>query len=162
MASEIWGILVLIGLAVLLYGLCDGLEVALYAAQRHRLLQWQEEGRRSAAMALLIRETPAPFVMTLHVCMTCSGIIAAVCAGVLTVSQGLPWLEAHWPWLSSTWWPGVLALALVITCLTYVMLVFGQLVPRAIAQQHPERVVCWFARPLMALTRPCSVVRTLL
>src|SRR5574341_792777 len=132
MASEIWGMLALIGLAVLVYGICDGLEVALYAAQKHRLLQWQEEGRRRAAIALLIRETPAPFVMTLHIGMTCSGVIAAVCAGVLTVSQGLPWLEARWPWLSSTWWPGVLALVLVVTGLTCVRLVFGQLVPRAI------------------------------
>jgi len=162
MAAEIWGMLALIGLAVLLYGICDGLEVALRAAQKSRLLQWQEEGQRSAAMALLIRETPAQFVMTLHIGMTCTGMAAAVCAGVLTVGQGLPWLEARWPWLSSTWWLGVLALALVITCLTYVMLVFGQLVPRAIAQQHPEYMVCWLARPLIALTRLGRVVRTVL
>ena len=42
------------------------------------------------------------------------------------------------------------------------MLVFGQLVPRAMAQQHPEHMVCWLARPLIALTRLCRVVRTVL
>ena len=160
MASEIWGMLVLIGLTVLFYGICDGMEVALHAAQKGRLLQWQEEGRRSAAAALLIREAPEQCVMTLHIGMTCAGMAAAVCAGALTVGQGLPWLMARWPWLSAMWWLDGLALGLVIACLTCVMLVFGQLVPRAMAQQYPERVVCWFARPLLALTRLCRVVRT--
>src|SRR5262245_2398784 len=100
MASEIWGMLALIGLAVLLYGLCDGMQVALHAAHKSRLLQWQEEGWRSAAAALLIREAPEQFVMTLHIGMTCTGAAAAVCAGVLTVDQGLPWLVVRWPWLS--------------------------------------------------------------
>ena len=162
MAAEIWGMLALIGLAVLWYGICDGAEVALYAAQKSRLLQWQEEGRHSAAVALLIRDAPGQFVMTLHIGMTCAGMVAAVCVGALTVGQGLPWLVARWPWHSSAWWLDVLSLALVTACLTYVMLVFGQLVPRAIAQQYPEHVVCWLARPLMALTRLCRVVRTVL
>src|SRR5215470_18597432 len=157
MASEVWGMLALIGLAVLLYGICDGMEAALRAANKSRLLQWQEEGRRSAAAALLIREAPAQFVMTLHIGMTCAGMAAAVCAGAFTVGQVLPWLMARWLWLSSTWWPGALVLALLIACLTCVMLVFGQLVPRAIAQQYPEHMVCWFARPLIAQTHLCRV-----
>lgn len=162
MAAEIWGILALIGFTVLLYGICDGMEVALRVTQKSRLLQWQEEGRRSATAALLIREAPEQFVMTLHIGMTCTGMTAAVCAGALTVGQGLPWLTIHWPWLSATWWLDVLALALVLTCLTCVMLVFGQLVPRAIAQQYPEGMVCALAGPLIALTRLCRVVRTVL
>src|SRR5262249_32574832 len=116
----------------------------------------------SAAAALLIREAPGQFVMTLHIGMTCTGMAAAVCAGALTVGQGLPWLAAHWPWLSTTWGLGVLALVLTIACPTLVMLVFGQLLPRALAQQHPEHVVCWLAQPLLALTRLCRVVRTVL
>src|SRR5262249_46624810 len=101
-------------------------------------------------------------VMTLYIGMTCAAMVAAVCAGALAVSQGLPWLEAGWPWLRSAWWLDVLSLVLVIACLTYVMLVFGQLVPRAIAQQYPEHVLCWLARPLMAMTHLCRVVRTVL
>src|SRR5262249_58547723 len=113
MASEIWVTLALIGLAVLLYGVCDGMEVALRAAHKSRLLQWQEEGRRSAAAALLIREAPGQFVMTLHIGMTCTGMAAAVCAGALTVGQALPWLVAHLPWLRAAGWLGGLGLVLV-------------------------------------------------
>src|SRR5499427_8683182 len=49
---------------------------------------------------------------------------------------------------------------MAIALLTYVMLIFGQLVPRAIAQQYPERVACMFAPSCVALTRLCRVVRT--
>jgi putative hemolysin len=162
MASEIWGELALIGLAGLSYGLCDGIEVALRTAQRGRLLQWQEEGRRGAAAALLMRDTPEQFVMTLDIGMTCAAMVAAVCAGALAMGRAIPWLVARWPWLSLTWWLGPLSLALVIAGLTGVMLVFGQLVPRAMAQQYPEHVVCWVARPLVALTHLCRGVRTVL
>ena len=160
MASDVWGELGLIVFSVLLYGVFDCLEVALRVAQKGRLLQWQEERRYGATAALLIRDTPGQFVMTLHIGLTCTGVAAAIGVGALTVGQGLPWLLARWPWLGVTWWMGALALALVIVLLTYVMLVFGQLVPRAIAQQYPEHVVCGLAPLLVTLTRLCRVLRT--
>src|SRR5437879_10900365 len=98
MAAEIWGMLALIGLAVLLYGICDGLEVALRAAQKSRLLQWQEEGQRSAAMALLIRETQAQFVMTLNIGMTCRGMDGVDCVVVVTDGTGVSWETGRRPW----------------------------------------------------------------
>ncbi len=158
MESDIWGEVILIVLSGLLYGMFDSMEVAMRAAQKSRLLQWKEEGRYGAGAALLMRETPEPFVMTLQIILTCTGMAAAIGMGALTVGQVSPWLLAHWPWLGLTWWIGTLALAIAL--LTYVMLVFGQLVPRAIAQQHPERVACVLAPSLVALTRLCRVVRT--
>src|SRR5712691_2121761 len=158
MESDIWGEVILIVLSGLLYGMFDSMEVAMRAAQKSRLLQWKEEGRYGAGAALLMRETPEPFVMTLQIILTCTGMAAAIGMGALTVGQVSPWLLAHWPWLGLTWWIGTLALAIAL--LTYVMLVFGQLVPRAIAQQHPERVACVLAPSLVALTRLCRVIRT--
>ena len=160
MESDIWGEVILVVLSGLLYGMFESMEVAIRAAQKSRLLQWKEERRYGAAAALLTRETPEPFVMTLQIGLTCTGMATAIGVGALTVGQGLPWLLARWPWLGLTWWPGALALALAIALLAYVMMVFGQLVPRAIAQQHPERVACALAPSLVALTRLCRVLRT--
>ena len=142
MESDIWGEVILIVLSGLLYGMFESMEVAIRAAQKSRLLQWKEENRYGAGAALLMRETLEPFVMTLQIGLTCTGMAAAIGVGALTVGQVLPWLLARWPWLGLTWWVGALSLALAIALLTYVMLVFGQLVPRAIAQQYPERVAC--------------------
>ena len=114
MESDIWGEVVLIVLSVLLYGVLDSMEVAIRAAQKSRLLQWKEENRYGADAALLMRETLEPFVMTLQIGLTCTGMAAAIGVGALTVGQVLPWLLAHWPWLGLTWWIGALALALAI------------------------------------------------
>jgi putative hemolysin len=162
MESDIWGEVILIVLSGLLYGTFESMEVAIRAAQKSRLLQWKEENRYGAGAALCVRETLEPFVMTLQIGLTCTGMAAAIGMGALTSGQALPWLLARWPWLGLTWWVGALALALAIALLTYGMLVFGQLVPRAIAQQYPESVACLFAPALVALTRLCRVVRTVL
>ncbi len=158
MESDIWGEVILIVLSGLLYGTFESMEVAIRAAQKSRLLQWKEENRYGAAAALLMRETLEPFVMTLQIGLTCTSMAAAIGVGALTGGHILPWLLARWLWLDLTWWIGVLVLTIAL--LTYIMLVCGQLVPRAIAQQHPERVACVFAPALVALTRLCRVVRT--
>ena len=160
MESDMWGYIVLIVSSGLLYGIFESMEVAIRVAQKSRLLQWKEENRYGASAALLMRETLEPCVMTLQIGLTCTAMAAAIGVGALTVGQALPWLLTLWPWLGLTWWVEALSLALAIVLLTYVMLVFGQLVPRAIAQQHPERVACVFAPSLMALTRLCRVLRT--
>ena len=160
MEPAIWGEVILIVLSVLLYGLLESMEVAIRAAQKSRLLQWKEEGRYGAATALLMRETPDPFVMTLQIALTWTSMAAALGAGALTAGPVLRWLLARWPWLDLTWWVGALALALAIVLMTYVMLVVGQLVPRAIARQHPERVACVLAPPVVALSRLCRGIRT--
>jgi len=160
MESDIWGEVILIVLSGLLYGTFESMEVAIRVAQKSRLLQWKEENRYGAGAALLMRETLEPFVMTLQIGLTCTAMAAAIGVGALTVGHVLPWLLALWPWLGLTWWVGALSLALAIVLLTYVMLVFGQLIPRAIAQQHPERVACIFAPSLVALIRLCRVLRT--
>ena len=160
MEPAIWGEVILIVLSVLLYGLFESMEVAIRAAQKSRLLQWKEEGRYGAATALLMRETPGPFVMTLQIALTWTSMAAALGAGALTAGPVLRWLLARWPWLDLTWWVGALALALAIVLMTYVMLVVGQLVPRAIARQHPERVACVLAPPMVALSRLCRGIRT--
>jgi len=159
MESDIWGEVILIGLSGLLYAAFESMEVAIRAAQKSRLLQWKEENRYGAGAALLIRETLEPFVMTLQIGLSCTSMAAAIGVGALTVGQVLPWLLARWPGLGLMWWVGSLVLALAIALATYVMLVFGQLIPRAIAQQYPEQVSCLFASSLLALTRLCRVLR---
>jgi putative hemolysin len=162
MESDIWGEVILIGLAGLLYAAFESMEVAIRAAQKSRLLQWREENRYGAGAALVIRETLEPFVMTLQIGLTCTGMAAAIGVGALTVGQVVPWLLARWAWVGLMWWISGLVLALAIALWTYVMLVLGQLVPRAIAQQYPEHVACLFASSLVALTRLCRMLRTAL
>lgn len=159
---ELWGTYILVGLAIPVYGICAALETALRTAQKSRLLQWQEDRVGGAALALQLREDPEQSIMTLQIGMTCCSITAAVLVGALAIGQGRAWLEALWPTSWLTIWVGRCILLVAAALLTYLTLVFGQFVPRALAQQHPERVVCWLARPLTALTELCHLLHAIL
>jgi len=59
-------------------------------------------------------------------------------------------------------WAGPASLALVILVITYVSLVLGELVPKALALRNPERVACFVARPVERVSRLAgSLVRLL-
>jgi putative hemolysin len=161
-SDSIWREIVLIGVAMLLYGVCNGVEVALLAAQKSRLQQWKETGKRGAAEAFLMRDAPEAFLSTVRIIMTGIGMFAAVLAGAVAWRDMTPWVMARWPVSGKASWAMQVSLVLVIGVLTYVALVVGQLLPRAIAWQYPESTLCWVARPLVWLTKVCRVVRALL
>jgi putative hemolysin len=161
-SDSMWGVISFIGLMLLLQGVFNGVEVALLLAQKSRLQQWKEERRRGAAEAVLLREAPERFLTTVQSAATFVGACASVLAGVMAVQRLTPWLVERWSFPAETVWVHVLSLALTIGALTYVGLLLGQLVPKAIALQHAEQVLCWVARPLIFLTRMNGVVRAVL
>jgi putative hemolysin len=161
-SDGIGGEVVLIGLAVLLHGIFNGAEVALLSAQKSRLQQWKDERRRGATEALLLFEAPERFLITIQIVMTCTDVFAAVLAGAVAILKITPWIVAWWALPEVTFWAHPLALGLVMGTLAYVGLIVGQLVPKAIALQHAEQVLCWMARPLILLTKMAGVVRGVL
>jgi putative hemolysin len=140
----------------------NGAAVALLAAQKNRLQQWKDESRRGAAEAILVRETPERFLTTIQIVMTFMDVCAAVLAGAIAILKIAPWIVERWSLPEVTFWTHALALGLAIGALTYVGLVLGQLVPKAIALQHAEQVLCWMAHPLILLTKMAGVVRGVL
>jgi putative hemolysin len=158
-SGAVGGKLIPIAIAMLLYGTFHAIEVALLAAQKNRLQQMKEAGMRGAATALLIRQSPERHLTTTRLFMTLMGIFAAVLAGWLVVRDVSPWLDARWPFAGGGSWVLAFAITLVTAALTYVALVVGQIVPRALAQQHPEHVVRATAGPLHILTQCCGAAR---
>ena len=161
MESGVWGKLIPIGLAMVLYGIFHAIEVAIPAAQKNRLEQMKESGSPGAVAALLIRQSPDRHLATARLFVTLMGIVAAVLAGWLAVGDVAPWLNGRWPMVAGSW-PLACALGVVTAGLTYITLVAGQMVPRAFAQVYPELVVRACAGPLPVLTRCSGVVRAVL
>jgi putative hemolysin len=140
----------------------NGVEVALLSAQKSRLQQWRDARKRGAAEAVQVREAPERFLTTLQITATFVGVCGAVLAGVVAVQKITPWLGKQWALPGETAWVQIVSLALAIGALTYVGLLIGQLVPKAIALHHAEQVLCWSARPLILLTKMGGVVRVVL
>ena len=162
MASDgIWAEVVLIGLAVLLHGVCQGIEVAITVVRQSHRQQAVAADDPSATMVGLILEAPERFLATLQIVRVCCGMFAAMVAGVVAVQEVSSRLFMRPEGIGETAWGVPLSFALVLGGLTYVSLIVGQWVPQVIAQQYPDAVLRWTSRPLVMLTRLCAVIRIL-
>ncbi len=130
-------------------------EMALTASRRARLQALQETGRSGVQAAIELHENPTRFLSTVQIGITSIGLLNGI-VGEAAFSRPLSaWLQAT-AGLSSTsaeW----TATAVVIVMITFLTIIFGELVPKRIGQMFPETVASLVARPmnwLSTATRP--------
>ena len=123
-----------------------GSEIALISlreGQLRRLEQQHEAGRTLARLA----RNPNRFLSTIQVGITLAGFLASATAAV---SLAQP-LVGPLGFLGAAAEP--VAIVVVTLVLTFVTLVFGELAPKRVAMQRPERWALMAARPLAAIAR---------
>jgi putative hemolysin len=107
-----------------------------------------EGGDGGAQAALTLLGNPNQFLSTVQVGITSIGVLngivgeAAYSAGVAHWLQGLGVTEKA---------AAISATALVVTAITFITIIFGELVPKRIGQLYPEPVARWVARPMLWL-----------
>lgn len=157
MAVEIIAILLLI----LANGLFAMSEMAVVSARKARLEQWAEEGNGRARAALALSQAPNRFLSTVQIGITLVGILSGAFGGA-TLAERLGAQLSRVPWIGDSG-PAV-ALVLVVLLITYLSLVFGELVPKRLALNNPERIAVGVAVPmrvLAAITAPVAHVLAL-
>ena len=144
--------LLLILLLTAVGGYFAAAEIALISARRAALQQRAEEGSSGAKTALKLLEDPTRLLSTIQICITAVGFLAAS-AGAVTLARPVgEWLASFGvSWLTSIA-PGV-AVVLVTLAITYLSLVFGELVPKRIGLQRAEKVAMSVAKPVLWLER---------
>jgi putative hemolysin len=125
-------------------------ELALISARRARLATLEARGSRGATQARLLADEPSIFLPTLQAGLTLIGIVIGVTGGP-RLAQFLRPLIALLP-LPQTWITD-LAVTLSVLLVTFLTLVFGELVPKQIALRHPEPVAVALAGPIAMLAR---------
>jgi putative hemolysin len=129
--------LLVIAVLVLLNAVFVAAEIALVTVRRTRVDQLVEEGRRGARRVRALTAQPGRFLAVIQLGITFIGFLAAAFAG--DVFRGAP---AVGPYAE------VLALLIVTALLSFVTIVFGELVPKTLALAHPERFALALARPV--------------
>jgi putative hemolysin len=120
-------------------------ELAVISSRRSRLQELVKRRHRGARMAIRLLENPTDFLSTVQAGITLIGALAAAFSGATLAEQLGAWLD-RWPLIAPYGQPA--ALAIVVLCLTYVSLVIGELVPKRIALNDPEKIASALA-PLM-------------
>ena len=140
----------LIALLTLLNGVFAMSEMGLASSRKARLTTLAEAGDHGAAAALRLMEQPTRFLSTVQVGITSIGILNGI-VGEAAFSDSLArWLHALGLGMRPS---GYVATAIVVTLITFITIIFGELVPKRIGQLYPETVSRWLAQPMSWLAR---------
>jgi putative hemolysin len=131
-------------------GLFATAEMAFVASRKSRLKRMAEQGTAGAQVALELAENPTRFLSTVQVGITLIGILAGAYSGarlagpVATELSRLEWLAPY---------AGALSLAVVVSVITILSLVLGELVPKRLALSNPEGFYLRLAGSMQRLSR---------
>ncbi|MDB5743348.1 MAG: hypothetical protein JWR68_1663 [Polaromonas sp.] len=136
----------LIVFLTLLNGVFSMSEMALAASRKARLNAMADAGDKGSRAALKLLDDPTQFLSSVQVGITSIGMLNGI-IGEAAFSGGVStWLQAYG---ISERAADISATAVVVTVITYITIVFGELVPKRIGQLFPETVARLISRPMM-------------
>ena len=142
--------ILLIALLTVLNGVFAMSEMALASSRKARLAAMAEAGDKGAAAALRLMDQPTRFLSTVQVGITSIGVLNGIIGEAAFSASLAQWLQGLGLGAALS---GYLATAIVVTLITYVTIIFGELVPKRIGQIYPEAVSRVLAQPMSWLAR---------
>lgn len=130
-------------------GLFAMAEISLVAARKTRLKTMSDDGHIGAKLALSLANSPGKFLSTVQVGITLVGILAGAVGGADIAREITPYLE-HISFIHD--YANVVSLVIVVTILTYFSVIIGELLPKRLALNNPERIASALARPMNGLS----------
>lgn len=128
-------------------------ELAMVSARNVRLSQRAEAGDRGAQQAIELARQPTRFLSTVQIGITLVAIVSGAFGGARLADHITPVLEDLGLGNDVAETGSVLVAVLGIT---YLSLVFGEIVPKRIALHSPEAVASLVSRPMHLLSRAGS------
>ncbi|MEL0028118.1 MAG: hemolysin family protein [Perlucidibaca sp.] len=146
--------ILLILLLIALNGVFAMSEISIVSSRRVRLQQMADNGDKGAKAALALADHPTFFLSTVQIGITLIGVMSgAIGEGAIT-DRLRPFFESI-PALAPYAKP--LATTCMVIIITYFSLIIGELVPKRLGMQSPERiarVVAPLIRGVLFLTHP--------
>jgi putative hemolysin len=135
---------------VLLNGLFAMSEMALAASRKARLQVMAETGDAGAQAAMVLHDNPTQFLSTVQIGITSISVLNGIVGEAVFSPPLAHWIEANFPLSERV--SSISATGLVVLIITFVSIIFGELVPKRIGQMYPEAVARLAARPMMWLS----------
>src|SRR3989338_3288618 len=145
--------IVIVLLLILLNGIFAMAEIAVVSARKSKLQHQANEGNKSAQAALELARNPNKFLSTIQIGITLIGIFAGAFGGA-TIAESLSKQLSLIPVLNP--YSDALGLAIVVITITYLSLIIGELVPKRIGLNYPEKIASFLARPMNAISKASS------
>jgi putative hemolysin len=125
-------------------------EMSVASSRKARLQQRLNEGDRRAKTALELIHNPNLFLATVQIGITLVGVFVGAVGGA-SLAEPLGDLLARMPLLVE--YADSLALGIVVVGITFVSIIFGELVPKRIALHNPEQIASALAGPMVVVSK---------
>ena len=128
-------------------------EAALVASRKARLQQQASEGNKSSALAIKLIEDPNIFLSTVQIGITLIGVLAGAVGGA-TIAESLAATLQTVPYIGE--YSTSIALGTVVISITILTIWLGELVPKRLGLNSPEKIAQIVAGPMLFLSRVFS------
>lgn len=129
---------------ILLNGFFAMSEMSVMTSRKSRLKQMASSSKR-AAHALALSEKPESFLSTVQIGITVIGVLTGFLGGEALGEAIAAWLQGLMPGFA---YASGIGKALAVTLITFVTLIFGELVPKRLALTRPEDIAGFVAVPM--------------
>jgi putative hemolysin len=142
--------IVIILVLILINGILSMSEAALVASRKARLQQKANDGHKSSAMALTLIEDPNIFLSTIQVGITLVGVLTGAISGI-TISAPIAILLQDIPYIGT--YSTSIAIGIVVVAITILTIWLGELVPKRLGINSPERIAQIVAGPMLIISK---------
>jgi putative hemolysin len=145
-----WSELGIIFALILVNGFFAASELALVSARKARLKMRADRGEVGARMALQLLADPTKLLSSVQIGITSVGILTGLYSGeafaadLAVVLREVPSIAEY---------AHAIAFTIVVICVTYLSLIFGELTPKRLALAHAENFAVFVAVPMFWVAR---------
>ncbi len=129
--------IIVLTILILLNGFFALSEIALVSCKRSRLEQRKINGSKGAKIALKLQDNSENFLSAIQVGITLIGIVTGVYGGMNIADDVTPFFQ-KFDFTKS--YATQIALSLTVIIITYFSIVIGELVPKTIALNNPDKI----------------------
>ncbi|MDH4163187.1 MAG: hemolysin family protein [Nitrospirota bacterium] len=139
-------------LLILVNGYFAATEIALISLRKSRVRHLVKAGNRTAKRVQRLQEQPERFLATVQIGVTLVGTLASALGGIIAVEQLSPLLR-ELPFEAVSKASEAISVGIMVTAITYLSLVAGELVPKSLAMRYSEQIAFFTAAPIDSMSR---------
>ncbi|MEP7058415.1 MAG: hemolysin family protein, partial [Caldimonas sp.] len=121
-------------------------EMALTASRKARLQVMVEAGDSGARHAMDLHDNPTKFLSVVQIGITSIGVLNGIVGDAAFSAPFAHWLHATFPIHDRA--AEIAATAMVVVSITFMTIIFGELVPKRLGLMYPETIARFVARPM--------------
>ena len=138
--------IIIILILIILTGYLSMAEIAVVSIRKSKMQKYVEEGDKRAQIVFDLLEDPNEFLSTVQIGISLIGVLTGAFGGV-TIAKPLSHYISFIPYSEPV------SVALVVIVTTYLTLVVGEIVPKVIALNDPERISLKVAKSMVILSK---------